>query len=163
MVHDEHDTDSEREVFNRLLLTSSLIADDMTLGLQERGLTQARATALWQVARRGPLNQRQLADLLKVTPRNVTTLVDALERTGFIARTDDEGDRRAVLVRLTGKGEAAAARMESEGAALAHELFGDLAPADLATFLRVLDHVAARFVRDDGRDDGSRRPGNPVA
>jgi DNA-binding MarR family transcriptional regulator len=144
MIHDVHDSAPEREAFNRLLAVSILMADDMAKVLQARGLTRARANALWQVAQHGPMTQRQIADQLHVTPRNVTTLIDALERTGFVTRAHHASDRRAVLVRLTRKGHAATARMESEAMTLANELFGDLSPADLATVIRALDHVAAR-------------------
>ncbi|MEJ3748424.1 MarR family transcriptional regulator [Actinomycetes bacterium KLBMP 9797] len=149
MIHDEQQTPSSRGALNALLAASILMADDMAKGLEARGLTRARANALWAVAQHGPLTQRQIADLLRVTPRNVTTLIDALERTGFVARTDHASDRRAVLIRLTPQGEAAAARMESEADALAQELFGDLSPTELATVTRALDHVAARIASAD--------------
>lgn len=143
MVHGEHGTPSSRVAFNSLLAASILMADDMARGLEARGLTRARANALWEVAQHGPLTQRQIADRLHVTPRNVTTLIDALERTGFVTRTEHASDRRAVLVRLTPQGQEAAARMESEANALAEELFGDLPPAELATVIRALDRVAS--------------------
>jgi DNA-binding MarR family transcriptional regulator len=147
MVHGEHDAPPVRAAFNQLLAVSILMAGDMARGLQARGLTRARANALWEVARHGPLTQRQIADLLRVTPRNVTTLIDGLEQTGFVARTDHAADRRAVLIRLTEKGRAAAARLEVEADGLAHELFGDLSPADLATVTRALDHIVTRIGR----------------
>jgi DNA-binding MarR family transcriptional regulator len=145
MIHDVYDTSSERDALNRLLAVAILMSDDMARGLQARGLTRARANALWEVARNGPLTQRRIAELLHVTPRNVTTLIDALERTGFVTRTEHASDRRAVLIRLTDKGRAAAARMDSEANALAHNLFGGLSPAELATVVRALDQVAARI------------------
>jgi DNA-binding MarR family transcriptional regulator len=151
MVHDESGTPSPRDAFNRLLAVSILMADDMARGLQARGLTRARANALWEMARHTPLTQRQIADLLHVTPRNITKLVDALEQDGFVTRTSHASDRRAVLVRLTKKGQAAAARLESEANALAQELFGGLSPADVTTIVRALDHVAARVGGDTQR------------
>lgn len=149
MVHDVSSTPSSRAAFDRLLAVSILVTDDMARVLRARGLTPARANALWQVARHEALNQRQIADLLHVTPRNITKLVDELERGGFVTRTGHESDRRAVLVRLTEKGEAAAAQMESEATALAEELFGSLSPEDLTTVIRALDHVAARVSQGD--------------
>jgi DNA-binding MarR family transcriptional regulator len=149
MVHDEPGMTSPRDALNRLLAVSILMADDMTKGLQARGLTRARANALWEMARHGPLTQRQIADLLRVTPRNITKLVDALEEGGFVTRASHATDRRAVLVRLTTKGEEAAARMESEANALARELFGGLSPRELATLVHALDHVVARVEQGD--------------
>jgi DNA-binding MarR family transcriptional regulator len=133
------------EAFNRLLAMSSLITQDMTKGLQDRGLTQARATLLWVVAEHGPLTQRQIADRLRVTPRNVTTLIDALERDGFVARAEHEHDRRAVSIRLTSHGSAATARMNAEAAALARDLFADLPRDDIKAVIRVFERIANRF------------------
>lgn len=153
VVHREHGTSLQTEAFNRLLAMSSLISRDMAAGLQARGLTEARATLLWVVAEHGPLTQRQIADRLHVTPRNVTTLIDALERDGFVARTSHEHDRRAVLVRLTQQGETATARMNAEASTLARELFGGLTTDDLDTVIRVFDHIAARFATNDPAGD----------
>ncbi|GID69697.1 hypothetical protein Acy02nite_75780 [Actinoplanes cyaneus] len=123
------------------------MGEDMARGLEARGLTRTRATALWTMARHDPLTQREVADLLGVTPRNVTKLVDALERDGFVTRTAHAGDRRAVLVLLTAKGKAAAELMDTEADAFARDLFGDLPPADLATLVRVLTSVTDRIGR----------------
>ncbi|WP_405062965.1 MarR family transcriptional regulator [Kribbella sp. NBC_01505] len=147
MIHNEPDTAAGRQALDRLFAVSILMTEDMTRGLTARGLTRARATALWQVVRHGPMTQRQLADRLLVTPRNVTTLVDALERTGFVTRTAHEEDRRAVMVRPTRKGTAAANRMDTETARLADELFGDLPAKDVATVNRVLAHLEERIQR----------------
>ena len=46
----------------------------------------------------------QLAVALEVSPRNVTGLVDMLERDGLVERLPDEHDRRAVRARLTDRG-----------------------------------------------------------
>ncbi|MFC7549339.1 MarR family winged helix-turn-helix transcriptional regulator [Plantactinospora sp. GCM10030261] len=144
MVHHEPGT-SSRQTFDCLLAVSILMAEDMAKGLADRGLTRARANALWEIARHGPTTQRQLADLLHVTPRNITKLIDALEQGGFVVRTGHDSDRRAVLVRLTPQGATAAERLESEANALADELFGDLSAADRRTVARALDGAAARL------------------
>jgi DNA-binding MarR family transcriptional regulator len=45
-----------------------------------------------------------LSALLGVSPRNVTGLVDTLERQGYVRRTPDNQDRRAVHVSITSAG-----------------------------------------------------------
>jgi DNA-binding MarR family transcriptional regulator len=129
---------------NDLFAASIAMGENMTRGLEARGLTRTRATALWTMARHSPLTQREAADILRVTPRNVTKLVDALEHDGFVTREAHADDRRAVLLRLTPKGRAAAARMDTEADAFAQHLFGDLGADDLATLIRILTSVIDR-------------------
>lgn len=54
----------------------------------------------------GPLCQGELAEKLLKSGGNLTLVVDNLEKAGHVARERDPADRRYVVVRLTGKGEA---------------------------------------------------------
>jgi DNA-binding MarR family transcriptional regulator len=51
-------------------------------GLVERGLTRARAAVIWWLHERGPVTQRTLSEALRVSPRNVTGLLDAWKPAG---------------------------------------------------------------------------------
>lgn len=130
---------------SKLLMAATMMADDMERGLAIRGLTRTRATVLWEIGLREPITQRELSDVLNVTPRNVTTLVDALEITGFATRADHPHDRRATIVALTSKGRKAVSRMKADKLAFAIELFSDLGVSDLRQFVGVLDHVIGRL------------------
>jgi DNA-binding MarR family transcriptional regulator len=46
----------------------------------------------------------RLARTLQVSPRNITGLVDNLERAGLVERVPDPGDRRSTLARPTAAG-----------------------------------------------------------
>jgi DNA-binding MarR family transcriptional regulator len=136
------------------MLASLMMADDMDKGLAKRGLTRTRAKALWEIAHRTPVTQRDLADALKVSPRNVTTLVDALEKDGFVLRKDHPTDRRAVVLDLSEKGSRAVSRMKRDAHRFAQDLFGDLEPEMLRAFLGTLDDVTKkleRLISDDRR------------
>lgn len=124
---------------------TTLMSDDMQRGMEAYGLTQARAHIIWELGRAQHLTQRELATALRVTPRNVTTLVDALEETGFVRRTDHPTDRRAVLVVLTKKGQETAARFQSEMGSFSELLFGTLSEHDLSTFRAILRDIGARL------------------
>lgn len=50
----------------------------------------------------GPRKMADLADVLGVTPRAVTTLVDALEADALVRRTSHPTDRRVTMVEITG-------------------------------------------------------------
>ena len=144
-IHNVKDTELRVRTLEKFLRVSILMADDADAGLKKRGLTRTRAIALWEIAARRPITQRELADALAVTPRNVTALVDALERTGFVVRKAHPTDRRAIVIALTKKGSAAVARLTAEKHALAETLFRGLRAADLATVAAAFDQIIAQL------------------
>ena len=132
-------------VLERLFELALLLTDNMEQGLAERGLSRARAELLWRLRARSPMTQRELSQALRCTPRNVTDLVDALEAAGLVARGPHPTDRRATLVSLTDRGKAAAARMQTDYRQFAAELFQDVPAAELAAFVRVVEHTLGRL------------------
>src|SRR5215472_7404229 len=71
------------------------------------GLNRTDMRALDIVGRTGPLAPTELARLLGFTTGGVTTVLDRLERAGYIRRRPASGDRRRLVVEAT---EATAAR-----------------------------------------------------
>ncbi|HKF77458.1 MAG TPA: MarR family transcriptional regulator [Candidatus Dormibacteraeota bacterium] len=73
---------------------------------ERQGLSETRLGVLLMLRHLGgdgvPLGT--LAASLHVSPRNVTGLVDNLERDGLVTRVADPTDRRSVLARLTDSG-----------------------------------------------------------
>jgi MarR family 2-MHQ and catechol resistance regulon transcriptional repressor len=53
----------------------------------------------------GPLCQRDLASKILKSPRNITMIVDNLEKRGLARRERDTGDRRYLNVHITDEGE----------------------------------------------------------
>lgn len=130
-----------------------LLHRDMQLSFERDGLTEARARLLW-VLRGGPVTQRELADALAVTPRNVTGLVDGLVATGYVARAPHPTDRRAVLVTLTDTGTTLLTSMVDGYAEMHEVLFGGLSERQLRDLRRTLtlvnDRLRARVEQDWG-------------
>jgi DNA-binding MarR family transcriptional regulator len=141
-------------VLERLFQLTAVMADAMADDLAARGLTRARATLMTQLHRAGPSNQRALAEALRVTPRNITGLVDALESAGLVTRAPHPTDRRATLVALTDAGARAATALADDQRALAKFLFGGDTDRDLAGLAENLDRVLARL---DGPDFAALR------
>lgn len=129
---------------DRLWGVSLLLGELMQRGLGQRGITLARAAVISLLARAGASTQRSLSLALRVTPRNITGLVDALEAEGLVARRPHPSDRRATLVSLTDAGAALAATLKSQQDAFAERLFGDADPGELDAFLHIVDRVLAR-------------------
>lgn len=129
---------------DRVLELVSLLNRDMRLSFERDGLTEARAHLLWAL-QAGPVTQRALADALRVTPRNVTGLVDGLVASGHVRRAEHPTDRRAVLVTLTETGTQLLDAMVSGYAEMHDVLFGSLSERRLRELSRSLDEVVARL------------------
>jgi len=139
---------------DQVLELVSLMQADMAHSFARDGLTEARAHVLW-VLQDGPVTQRALADALRVTPRNITGLVDGLVATGHVVRRPHPTDRRATLVGLTEAGAALLDAMVAGYAELHDVLFGGLTERQLATFRRTLGHVVQRL-RERLEEEGIR-------
>jgi DNA-binding MarR family transcriptional regulator len=88
--------------------------------------------------RLGPQIMSGLSDDLGVTPRNVTALVDALEREGLVRRRPHETDRRATVVELTQEGAEFGCRMTSGRLMeVIGELFQDLTATEQQQLLTI--------------------------
>jgi len=94
------------EAMTALRITARLTKQLMGRWAEKHGLSEGRLYVLFQLAA-APGHQLplgQLAEQLEVTPRNVTGLIDHLERDGFVERVDDPDDRRSIYARLTTAG-----------------------------------------------------------
>jgi len=138
-------------VLDRVFELTVRLAEAMQQDQAARELTRAGATLLMALHRFGPLTQRQLSELLRVTPRNVTGLVDALEAGGLVVRGPYPADRRAALVGFTASGRAVATSLDEARQRFAGLLFGEVPADDLARFAAMLDHVLARLPGPDFR------------
>jgi DNA-binding MarR family transcriptional regulator len=132
-------------IFDRLLQIALLIQDDLARYFADTALTPARTHLLWELNRLGPSTQQVLATTLKVSPRNITGLVDALEAEGFVVRRPHPRDRRAILVTLTDQGIQTIAEMERERAQIASALIANLSSDQVEQLRQGLDSVAARL------------------
>lgn len=101
---------------------------------------QARALRL--VGELQPVRPGVLAEQLRIAPRSVTDVVDALEKRGHLVREPDPADRRAVVLSLTREGaavERAIAKARREATA---DHFARLSATDRAALTRILRRLA---------------------
>ena len=132
-------------VLDRIFQLTVTMSDAMREDLAKRGLTRPRATLMSHLHRGGPTTQSTLARALRVSPRNVTGLVNGLEALGLVERTPHPTDGRAVLVRLTEDGSRAAAALRHDHVQLARYLFTGRKPAVLHELASELDRLLQRL------------------
>lgn len=98
--------------------------------------------ALYQVEK--GLNMSELSGVLKVSNGNVTGIVDRLVSDGLIVRVPVEGDRRAMIVRLTEKGREHFSVLACAHEGWVNELLGSLDAADADELRTLLSRIGAR-------------------
>ncbi|WP_243738339.1 MarR family winged helix-turn-helix transcriptional regulator [Cellulomonas shaoxiangyii] len=89
-----------------------------------------------------PRRLGELADVLDVAPRSVTSKVDQAEEDGWVRRVPDPADRRATLVELTDAGRAQLARLSERRQEGARARLDVLTPAEQTELLTLLRRVA---------------------
>lgn len=128
---------------DRVLALVVFLTEDASEGLAAHGLTMSRARVVWELHHRGPMTQKALADVIGVSPRNITGLVDALVMTGFVTREPHPTDRRAALVTLTEHGATIVDRLARDRRELAETLFSDWPSERFDCFVQGLDALLA--------------------
>ncbi len=101
-------------------------------------VSHARMKVLWVLHCDGPQIMSDLSEKLGVSPRNITTLVDALERDGMVRRLPHPTDRRATVIELVPRGTEGWAKAYSGYRRAASELFAELSEADQVELIRLL-------------------------
>lgn len=109
--------------------------------------------ALEALVRRGPLTLNELAAHLYLDKSTASRVVDALERKGYVNRTPDPKDRRALRLEATAAGRRLVQRIEGEILAEERRLLADFPPEvrrSMAVLLRRLAEAAADRVDTSG-------------
>jgi DNA-binding MarR family transcriptional regulator len=115
---------------------------------EKHGLSEGRLGVLFRLLRCGPTPLGDLATDLDSTPRNITGLVDHLERDGLVERVPDPEDRRSVRASLTEAGRTQIEAIWKEGMQHQHKIANGLSNDDLAQ----LRHLCLQLV-DNARKE----------
>ena len=87
------------------------------------------------------LKMSELSRMLRVSNGNVTGIVDRLVADGLVVRVPVESDRRAMLVRLTRRGQEAFAEMAATHELWVDEILGDLNADEMAAAAATLEKL----------------------
>jgi DNA-binding MarR family transcriptional regulator len=129
------------DVVDAVLYAAHRIRTSADASLREYGLSLP-AYKLLRSLENSDQSMREVSEILHVSPRTVTDMIDSLEARGLVARGPHPADRRITLLRLTSDGRrqlaaAAALAERSHGAAMS-----GLSPEEQQTLRRLLDQVA---------------------
>ncbi|MDQ6436656.1 MarR family transcriptional regulator [Mesorhizobium sp. LHD-90] len=110
--------------------------------VKSQGLTLARARLLMHLAKEEGATQSELAEALQVEQPSMVSLIDALEKKGFVVRRAVDGDRRAKGIFLTDVARRETDTILGYANELRQQVLGGVDGRDLETATRVLRRVA---------------------
>jgi len=87
------------------------------------------------------IRQKDLMEKLHIGQSSTSELINKLEDDGYIERKVDESDKRATLLFLTEKGQARAAEVADERAAMFEDVFSKLTDEEKHTLSDLLDKL----------------------
>ena len=129
------------EAVDAILYAARRIRTAADARLRESGLSLS-AYQLMRALEDSDQSMREVSEILHVSPRSVTDMIDGLESRGLVARGPHPADRRVTLLRLTPDGRrqlaiAATLAQASDGAAIS-----GLSTEEQQTLRYLLDQVA---------------------
>jgi DNA-binding MarR family transcriptional regulator len=133
----------------------------MQRSVERYGLTEGRLQLLMRLRRHGDLPLGELAEQMRVSPRNVTGLVDHLERDGLVARVPDPNDRRSVRAHITEHGEQLVKDMFQEFMRRSMRIFEGIPQDDLDQFRHMCLLLVQRI--EELSDPWDLEPAAPAA
>jgi DNA-binding MarR family transcriptional regulator len=110
----------------------------VTAAGSEAGLTPTKISILLTVVRAGPLRLSELAEVESLNPTMLSRSISNLVEAGLVARSSDDGDRRAAWVQPTAEGERLAERMRRERTDALNSALEGLAADDRRTLEQAL-------------------------
>ncbi|WP_099509094.1 MarR family winged helix-turn-helix transcriptional regulator [Microvirga ossetica] len=119
----------------------------------EMGLFAGQEQVLQVLANQGAITIGDLATILRVRPPTASKAVTRLAVLGFVERQSNDGDRRAVRVRLTRKGETAAARIQALWDDVETDMVVEFDPKERKRLRKLLLRAAANLATALGGDE----------
>ncbi|MFP2928364.1 MarR family winged helix-turn-helix transcriptional regulator [Pyxidicoccus sp. 3LG] len=112
---------------------------------EELQLTPTQMHVLAWLGQDGPVQVGILAHRVGITRKTITGVVDRLETMGMVERTRDAEDRRAVVVRLTARGEDNYKRIHRGVDAGMRRVLDLMGPDDQESFFGIVERMLKRL------------------
>jgi DNA-binding MarR family transcriptional regulator len=162
--------------YHTLLETSGQLLNHLNAVMSGHGLTQARFRTLFltymadaqkgdgkcalcvdgagrgEPAASGGISPCDLAETMRVERATVTTLIDGLERDGFVRREPAPGDRRSIRIRLTPKGRRLIDEFAPKRVEYMLKLMDNFSTEECKTLVKILEKMERRLAETGPKD-----------
>lgn len=129
------------DTFNRILFLEEKWIKNA--GLNDLSISEVHM--LVAIGDRENKSMSSVAEQASLTNGTVTTMVKKLERKGYVARRQDEEDKRVVRVGLSESGQKALSLHQDFHKDMVSHIIGGLEPHERETFLSMIDRLNSYF------------------
>lgn len=139
----------EHEAMLNIYYTASLIKKEADEFFRQFGLTDVQFNVMMLIAYQGGaeegLSQAQLSTMMLVNRANITSLIDRMERAEMVVRTDEPGDRRCNIVKMTAKGKKLFAKVEPLYEKMVGEIMAALKQNEQKDLIKMMEKVREKI------------------
>lgn len=137
------------EALLNIYYTANLLKKKSADFFRTRGITDVQFNVLellyHQAGERKGLTQVELSRMLLVNRANITSLIDRMEKAGFVSRQDVPGDRRYNIVRLTDHGKKLLLNIEKDYIGEVKRIMKPLNQSDMKSLIRLLERIREKL------------------
>ena len=113
-------------------------------------ITMPQLKSLFFISNQGSTNSVKLAAALKVTPANVTGIIDRLVEQKLVSRVENAQDRRMLVLRTTEKGEELVANLRERRRSVMDKALSGMTADELKTLLHGLTTLTKVIDSNEG-------------
>jgi DNA-binding MarR family transcriptional regulator len=113
--------------------------------MESSGLHPRQPVTLFLINNNQGLNQRELAEMLKIQPASISVVLQRLEKSGMIERRQDEQDQRITRVYITEQGKQELTVGMKALKALNDEAFANLSQQDKDNLYEILKKISGNL------------------
>lgn len=105
---------------------------------QEFDLNRSQASVLFMLHQQDSMSQKELAAQLNITAPSITSLIQKMERTGYIIREPDRKDQRVMRLTLSEKGKSCIQAVKDVAGRMERILLEGMSPEERLLFRRLM-------------------------
>ena len=139
----------EHEAVLNIYYTASVLKKGAAEFFQQFGLTDVQFNILmllhYQAGTDGGLTQAKIGEMMLVNRADVTSLIDRMEKAGFVIRTDAATDRRTNIVKLTAVGKKVFAKVEPYYSRRVREIMAAVSQPEQKKLIATLEKIRGQL------------------
>ncbi len=144
------------EIINLYRQVNVLMRRDSPDVWMDLTLTVPQLKSLFFIANERTTNLKKLAVALKVTPSNVTGIVDRLVQQGLVTRQENPDDRRVSLLRTTEQGISVVDNLKERRSSYLSRILAQLGPEELSSLENGLGAMLREARRQEENNESNR-------